>query len=196
MRPPTKIISFYTTDWDYPKYAELLSKDCERLKTEYQIVERPSAENYVDNCNIKPFFIKECIDQYQGPVLWVDVDTTINRLPEELDDDDIHQFDLAGYHNQRFPDRIYVNSIWFNYTAAALKLIDRWCELVVNSIDDSAFNTALKTLGEEIKMLFLPGHQHRTLDWYYHPVPDGSYFVHRLSSSALKWEYKNKMENR
>ena len=192
----TKIISFYTPDWEYPKYADLLIGDCQRLGVEYLIDEKSSTKNYVDNCNIKPFFIQECINKHQGPVLWVDIDTTIKRLPEELSSDDIHQFDLAVYQNQRFSDRVYVNSIWFNHTSAALNLIQRWCDLVARSIDDSAFNQALKALGQGIKMLFLPDHQHRTLDWHYHPVPDDSYFVHRLSSSSLKWEYKNKVERR
>ena len=188
-----RLISFYTPDWDYPKYADLLTKDCVRLNIDHRIVEKASAKSYVDNCNIKPFFIRECINQHRGPVLWVDVDTTINKLPEELNSDMISQYDVAGYQNQRFSDRIYVNSIWFNYTENSLRLIDKWCDLVSGSIDDSAFNQSLNVLGPELKMLLLPSHQHRTLDWYYHSIPEDSYLVHRLSSSVLKWEYKNKV---
>lgn len=192
----TKIISFYTPDWDYPKYAKSLAEDCQRLGMEYLITEKPSTKSYVDNCNLKPFFIQECIIRHQGPVLWVDVDTTIRRLPDELDGD-IYQYDLAGYRNQRFPDRVYVNSIWFNYTESSLNLIQKWCDSVAGSIDDNAFNLSLGAIREEIKILFLPDHQHRTLGWHYHPVPDEDcFFVHRLSSSSLKWEYKNKVERR
>ena len=191
-----KVISFYTPDWDYPKYADLLRKDCLRLDIDHSIVEKTSAKNYVDNCNIKPFFIKESLEQYQCPVMWVDVDTTINRLPEQLIDESIRQFDLAVYRDQHIADKVYVNSIWFNYTQATLKLVEKWCEIIARSIDDAAFNQSLKLLEKELKVLVLPAFQHRILSWHYHPVPNDGYFVHRLSNSNLKREYKHRVERK
>lgn len=189
------VISYHTPDWHYPEFAEKLQRDCVRLGLDYHIESRGSNRTYVDNCNIKPFFIRETIKKLARPVLWIDVDASINQIPAELETI-TRDFDVSGNRNVKSPDRVYVNSIWFNYTPASLVLIDRWCEYVVDSIDDGAFNKALAELKSEIRFFELPEKCHRILRRYDSEVPGDSYFVHRLSNSDLKWSYKNKVERR
>jgi hypothetical protein len=189
------IISFYTKDWDYPEYAKKLKSDCERLDLDYYVEEKLSTKNYVDNCNIKPFFIKECLCRFQRPVLWIDVDGTINRLPEELLTAE-NYYDLAGNTNHKFVDRIFVNSLWLNYTSITLRLVDQWCQSVVNFIDDGAFNRSFQNLKDEMKFLTLPDQCHTILNNPRDLIPQDGYFIHRLAASDLKREYKNKVEQK
>jgi hypothetical protein len=188
------VVSFYTPDWEYPTYAKNLQADCDRLNLDCYIEEKFSLENYVNNCNIKPFFIKECLEKFQRPILWMDVDATINKLPEELLDAKEH-YDLAVHLNSKFLNRFYVNSIWFNYTPVVLKLVNSWCNKVVGFIDDGAFNESFKELYNEIRFLTLPSQQHIILTNPHTPIPQDSYFVHRLSNSTLKQDYKNKVKS-
>ena len=192
----TTVVSFYTPDWHYPKYARQLQVDCDQFGLNHHIVEVSSQGNYVKNCNIKPFFIRDMLHMHKSSVFWIDADGTINRKPELLISQTINNFDMAGNRSQRDPNRIHVGSIWFNYTPIVLDLVESWCDLIVRrGIDDAVFNEVWTQFSNRIKFYELPPEYFVILNTPDSPIPADSCIVHRLSNSNLKLDYKNKIES-
>lgn len=187
------VISFYTPDWRYPAYAQSLASDCERLGVPSIIEQRNSTGSYRENCNIKPEFIRDKLRELKQPVLWMDVDGSVLRLPQELSGPIVT--DIVGYQNQGFPERIYVCTLLFNYTPVVLDLVDLWCDHSKNSIDDGAFNDAIKNLGQDITIKTLPAQQIAVSKIGHETMSDELCFVHRISNSDIKQQYKNSLVN-
>lgn len=186
------VISFYTPDWKYPEYAKNLADDCTRLGLEFAIEPRDSTDSYVGNCNLKPNFIRDKLQELKRPVLWMDVDGIINLCPEIFFSDKIHNFDIAANRSQKDSTRIHVGSIWFNYTATTVELVNAWCESVANrGIDDSVFNGLWTQFSQKIKLYELPDEYFYILPRIDSAVPDNICIAHRLSNSPLKQTYKN-----
>ena len=196
---PLKVISFYTPDWDYPKYADLLKKDCDRLGLDHYIVEKPSTNSYVGNCQIKAFFIRDSLEQFKCPILWIDADGSLLKSPDLLIDQNMAQFDIAGNHPVGSPHRVHVGSLWFNYTDAAKKFIDVWCTSIEQKkpLDDAAFNGTWDRMKNDIKFFTLPPSYFCILR---NPgeanIPGDAHIVHRLSCSDLKLAYKKAVEGK
>jgi len=188
------VISFFTPDWHYPEYAQNLAADCKRLGLDHVIEQKLSTDSYVGNCNIKPFFIREKIQELKQPVLWIDVDGSILKIPSELEV--LSDADIMAYTNQRFPDRISVNVLLFSYTPNTLTFLDTWCEYVIKSIDDGAFNDTVKKYRDAIKIQILPAEQTAIVSTKDKNISFEICFANRLSGSDLKWQYKNKVEGR
>jgi len=187
------VVSFYTPDWKYPEYAQSLANDCKRLGLDFAIESKPSTNTYVGNCNLKPYFIRDKLQELKKPILWMDVDGSVLNVPEELKI--LPVVDIAGYVNKQFLDRIYVNTILFNYTSNTLAFLDTWCEYVKNYIDDGAFNDALKNYSSKIQLCILPSEQIIVATSHNLSISSEICFVNRLSASDLKWQYKNKVES-
>lgn len=190
------VISFYTPNWRYPEYADNLRQDCLRHGLEFSIDEKPSHDDYVKNCNIKPGFIREKIYQLKSPVLWIDADGSLLKAPELLSSHAIREYDIAGNRAENNTERIHVGSIWFNYTETILDFLDAWACIVNNSIDDAAFNGVWKNFKDRLRLFHLPPeyffiHKNPTSK-----IPEDTVILHRLSSSDLKWQYKNKVEKK
>lgn len=192
------VISYYTQDWLYPQYAQSLRDSCQALGLACYIVERPSTQSYVGNCQIKPFFIQECLRTLDTPVMWIDADASLLRSPRRLLEPDVAQYDLVANPVLRSPGRIHVGSFLFNQTPAAHRFVDAWCAEIIRKrpLDDAAFNGTWDSMQTEIKFLGLPPEyfyiQHRTSD----PVPPDTVILHRLSRSELKEQYKQSTQRR
>lgn len=118
------IISFYTNTWEYPKYAELMKKSCERLKLEYHIKEMPDTKNWLNNTRIKPKFILDSLKELKKPVLWIDVDGTLRKRPDLLKG---CKYDFAARPKPKGQSRIWhVGTMFFNYTDKCLNFFDAW----------------------------------------------------------------------
>jgi hypothetical protein len=190
------VISFYTPDWKYPEYANLLKEDCSRLGIKFSIDQLPSQGEYVKNCNIKPKFIRDKIHQLKSPVLWIDVDGSLLKLPELLLSHTIGNYDIAGCHPVNNTERIHVGSIWFNYTDTTLDFLDAWAAAVDNSIDDAAFNGIWQRFKDRLQLFLLPPEYFFIHKRVGDNVPEDTVILHRLSSSELKMQYKRKVEKR
>ena len=185
------IISFYTPDWEYPDHASRLKKECEELNLENHIIEIPSFKDYPKNCNIKPKFILDCFLKFKRSVLWIDVDNSIIKLPEEMINND--HYDIIGVSKQNI-ELIYVNCLYFNYTEVSKNFLKQWIEVSENFIDDGAFQLVSKKMSE-VKILKLNTLYNQTQFKPDQIVTSEACFINRLSSSDLKWAYKNKVEN-
>jgi hypothetical protein len=190
------VVSFYTPDWKYPEYAQNLVDDCERLGLEYVIESKDSTNTYVGNCNLKPYFVRDKLQELKKPILWMDVDGSIITCPDLLVTPGIDSFDMAGNRSLTNTSRIHVGSIWFNYTDITMQFVNTWCDAIAaRGIDDSVFNGLWQTFSDKIKFYELPPEYFVILTSPQSPVPDNSCIVHRLSNSTLKQDYKNKVKS-
>jgi len=190
----TIITSFYTPDWQYPEFARQLTHDCEKLGLEYHIVEKQSNNDYAKNCNIKPFFIKESLEKFKKPILWMDVDGSIVSKPELILNNTILEYDVAANRALNDASKIHVGSIWLNYTKSTMSFIDDWCESVVNGgIDDGQFNSTFRKHEDNIKFYELPPNYFVILKNLDSKPPENSCIVHRISKSSLKHIYSKSL---
>lgn len=196
----TVITSFYTPDWEYPMFAEQLSHDCEHLGLEHCIVQKQSNSDYAKNCNIKPFFIREMLEKFRRPILWMDVDGSIVSMPNLFFTDEILNYDIAANRGRSNREKIHVGSIWFNYTKTTLALVNDWCEKVTaGGVDDGQFNGIWKKYKDTIRFYELPQNYFVILKSLNSVAPEDSCIVHRISKSSLKQTYKkslNKKKNK
>jgi hypothetical protein len=186
------IISFYTPDWRYPEFAKNLQADCERLSLEFYIQEKISLNAYVNNCNIKPKFILECLLKFKRSVLWVDVDNSIVKIPNEMINN--NNYDIIGVVKQN-SELIYVNCLCFNYTDQSINFLESWGAAAEKFIDDGAFQQVNKQI-TDIKILKLTTGYNQTIVNLDQPLNLDVCFINRLSSSELKMQYKHKVEKK
>lgn len=189
---PCTVISFYTNDWLYPRYAQELRAACDRFGLDHHIVEKPSTHSYVGNCQIKPFFIQECLQQFQRPVLWIDADAALLARPDRYLSHDVLAYDIVGNHPVASPHRVHVGSFMFNHTPGALEFVDTWCAEIHRKrpLDDAAFNGTWDSLQKKMRFLALPPEYFFIQKNPAEPAPAGTVILHRLSNSTLKQEYK------
>jgi hypothetical protein len=183
------IISFYTNDWEYPDHAARMADDCKNLGLDYHIEEKESTKDYIKNTAIKPFFVKECLETFKRPVLWVDVDGLLLQDPglTNMSSD----FAAPEYFNKQQIDRDWAVSIlWFNYTTGSIKLIDDWCKCSENRTDEAGFDLAWKNLKTEITPYQLP-QQYHFVKWRHSlEIPEDTIFCNRLSTFEDKMRRK------
>jgi len=185
------IISFYTNDWEYPAHAKRQAADCTKLGLEHCIREKESTKDYIQNTAIKPIFIKECLEEFKRPVLWIDVDGLLLKKPELTDI--ATTFAACEYANKEFLDRDWAVSImWFNYNPIALQLVDRWCELSRDKTDEAGFDLAWKELSDEVTVTKLPAKYHFVKWRHSLTIPDDTIFCNQLSQFEDKMRRKNK----
>ncbi len=196
MKTPLTIISYYTNDWLYPDYSKKLTADCERLRVNYKVVNLPSRNCYKENCRLKSEFILNSLMEIKSPILWMDVDGSINRIPEYMSSEELLEYDLAGFSKPWSERSIFVATIWFNYTKNTLSFINQWQQNTNLLIDDEAFQRALwdSTLHTKI----LPKSDFEILRGINDSSSVGCCFSHRLSKSDLKESFKtnNKRDDR
>jgi len=190
----TIITSFYTPDWQYPEFARQLTHDCEKLGLEYHIIEKQSNNDYAKNCNIKPFFIKEMLEKFKRPILWMDIDGSIISKPNLFFTDEILNYDIAANRGRSNPEKIHVGSIWFNYTSITMAFINDWCDKVLaGGVDDGQFNSTWKNHKDTIRLYELPQNYFVILKSLNSMPPENSYIIHRISKSSLKHTYKKSL---
>jgi hypothetical protein len=183
------VISFYTPDWKYPEFAKNLQSDCKQLSLECYIQEKPSLNAYVSNCNIKPKFILESLLNFKRPVLWVDVDNSLVKIPKEMINN--NDYDIIGVAKQN-SELVYVNCLCFNYTDQSINFLEHWSSAAEKFIDDGAFQQVNKQM-PDIKILKLTTIYNQTITSFNQSISSDACFINRLSSSELKWKYKNKV---
>jgi hypothetical protein len=125
------IISFYTQNWKYPSYATAMKRDCTRLGLQHHIVERADTRDWLKNTRLKPKFIYETLLELKRPVLWIDVDGSILKVPEIFKAD--YPFDFAAKKKSTTSERIWhVGTMYFNYTPSAMDFLKEWNDKIVD----------------------------------------------------------------
>lgn len=186
-----KIISFYTDDWEYPEHAERLASECKSFGLDYHIVKKESTKDYILNTAMKPFFIKECLEEFKMPVAWIDVDAIILKKPEvDVSEHDIMACKHIGTHVER---EWAVAFIAFDYNQETLEFVDKWCEEAVEGTDEAAFERAWQKYKDNISIGTLPETYH-FVKWSFRlDVPEDTIICHQLSKFDDKLKRKNKV---
>lgn len=122
-----KLISFYAEPEGgnyYTESARRLTDACGALKIAYHIEQLETARHYRDNCFLKPGYIQRCLNDFNCPLLWIDVDSRLTCNPDLAE---YQNCDFAAVkHPQHLP--IYSHALFFNTTEMGKKLIDNWVE--------------------------------------------------------------------
>ena len=182
------LVSFFTNDWEYPKHAERLKKECVKFNLDFYIDERPSTADYIQNTAIKPFFIKDCLNKFKRPIIWLDVDALILKSFDlDFSDADI----LACKHMNSHVKREWaVAFLGFNYTDATMRFIDEWCKQTPRKTDEAAFEDAWLAMGQDLKFKTLPTSFH-FVKWSDRiDPPDDIIICHQLSKFEDKLRRK------
>ncbi len=78
------IVSYFTTNTPYEDEARELAATCDALGLEHRIVGVPARGTWEGNCAMKAGFVLEMWTSLGRPVLWVDADARVRRVPELL----------------------------------------------------------------------------------------------------------------
>lgn len=177
------LISFFTRDWRYPEFAAELQAQCDGLQIDSFITEQTSAGGYLQNCCIKPFFIRETLQSVKRPVLWLDVDAAILQRPTffcGLSAD----LSLCAKDRAIHARQWHVGTMWFNYSPATLTFLDQWCALTGQLSDESSLQT-LHERGHAAVIEPMP-RQYHEIDLPPFKRQADTVIMHRISSGQSK----------
>ncbi len=136
------IISFYTDDWEYPSHAARLKIECDQIGLYSRIEKLESQGGYLENCSMKPDYIFKCLTEEKRPVLWIDVDASILKLPDYFVD---LNADISAKRMPSWRNRIWhVGTLWFNYNQKTLDYVKKWSEIPKNWSDELNFDLLYK----------------------------------------------------
>ena len=113
-------VSFYTPA--YEPHAVKLMRSLERWQLDYDIEERPQTAGWCATCATKPAYILAKRNEYDGPLVWVDADATVDRDPIILREG--YDADIAVHY--RDGHELLSGTIWIGDTPGARDLLHRW----------------------------------------------------------------------
>ena len=121
---PPKFISYYTMDTPYEEMAGELSDSLDKLDLPYEFEGLATRGSWVANTCLK----SECVSRFwhaaDGPICWLDADSTVASAPWFLSD---NPFDFAIV--KRYGWRFMSGVIYLNKTEAAKDLLSEWTAL-------------------------------------------------------------------
>jgi len=131
------VVSYFTEE--YSEEAPAFEKCCEDVGQQYLAVPLKSKKSWRLNCGMKAQFIRASLNQFQQPVLWVDIDGRF-RLPWDLELDETTDFAAwfiptavmssatrpHGASSQQ--DGIAAGTMYFNNTDVTKAFLDAWVE--------------------------------------------------------------------
>ena len=177
------IISFYTDDWQYPQHADRLRGECDRLGLAHHIERRPSAGGYLENTCQKPTFIRECLQRYGRPVLWIDVDGSIRQKPEHFREPG-WDFQARRMPSHR-PRTWHVGTMYWAPTPAALAFVDDWIGRTGDMSDESSLEQSWRALGHTLAARDIPA-TYFEIPTRRQPMTPQCVIFHRLSDGDSK----------
>lgn len=131
------VASFCTPNGDWPAHGERLRGECIALGVPYMIETLPDAGGWLANCRQKPVYLLGLRYRVRGPLLWVDVDSSLLTVPAHP------RTDFVG---RRKPPRDarawHVDVMLFGDTPAALDLLIKWVGALGDHSDEHAFHKA------------------------------------------------------
>lgn len=141
------VVSFWTGQ-PWQDHATQLAVDCENVGLKVAISRREDLGSWVANCNQKPAFIRDMLQDLNDPILWIDADARINEPPVLLKDPKeefaVHAFPggktfkPVGREEMSLPEGWPLDELgskWFNSgtvyfrpTPKVFDLLDLWCQ--------------------------------------------------------------------
>jgi len=181
------IINYYTTGTGYAAAAERLAASCQKLGLPHVIEGISSQGSWESNCAYKPRFILRKWRELKAPVLWLDADAVVRRVPGLLAgleaDFAIHKVDRWQFAS---------GTVFFNQTELALRLLENWvkrCEASPHIWDQENLDAAWQEVSDAapLKTFWLPQSYTRIFDRPTLPGEDCLPVIeHFQASRALK----------
>ena len=139
------------------------------------------------NCGLKPTFIKECLEKFKEPILYVDIDATFEApIDESIMDGDICLYRLQD-------KEVLSGTLYFKYNKRTLAFLDKWIEKQKEYPMMWDQRTLSKTLLEsDIKQGKLPATYCKIFDIM--KKVSGGVIVHHQASRRLKKVVKDVIE--
>lgn len=179
------LIISYCTKGPYEKEAEKLRESLDKLKLPYHIQIIDSLGSWQKNCLYKPIFIKQMLAEHKKPVLYLDADAVVRRIPlwEEFNNVDFAVHYFRG-------EQLASGTLFFNNTLAALNLLDAWIEqnkIKPQELDQANLQETVERPGwkNRIKIRYLPAEYCKIFDLTKNV--DNPIIEHFQSSRRLKW---------
>lgn len=184
------VVSFYTQDWFYPHHARRLIAECESLDLEFHVEQRASAGGYLENTCQKPTFIRECLERFERPILWIDVDGSIVKRPDYF---------IGGewdFQARRMPPTRprtwHVGTMY--WSPSALPFVREWERLTGDMSDESSLEQAWRLQGHTLRARDIPQTYFEIPKRGESPTPECVIF-HRLSDGASKREQSQRFND-
>ncbi len=137
------IVSYFTENSPYEKEAEDLIASCKKFGLEYQIEKIPDQGSWSKNVCFKPDFLLACLEKYNRPLIWTDIDSFFFQNPQILLD---CKADVALRINDTVAadsnQKILANTMYIGNTAPSKKLLNFWkkeCEKILKK-DELAYD--------------------------------------------------------
>lgn len=131
-----KIISYYTKNTGYEKEVLYLIASLEKLKNEgyhieYFVYGVDNLGNWAINTRYKAKFIKEKLEEFKCPLVFIDADAEVKQYPKLFDTLDC---DIAVHYRESHKT-ILSGTIYIDYNEKTIKLLDEWIRLnKINSV--------------------------------------------------------------
>jgi hypothetical protein len=124
------IISMFTKDTPYEIEVEKLRNSLNHFNIRYDIVGINGVGNWVKNTQLKTLIIKDAINKYNIPIVWIDADAELLKYP-----DFFHNVDgeISYYKFEKYND-ILTGTLYFDNTDNCKKVIDDW--ITINNSND------------------------------------------------------------
>ena len=121
------IVSYYTEETPYEKEAGDLIATCKKFGLEHEIEANQSKGSASANACFKPEFLLNCLEKYNRPLVWVDIDSIFFQAPVLFDE---CKADVALRINDNVPVdsplKILSSTMFINNTASTKKLLNFW----------------------------------------------------------------------
>lgn len=137
-------ISFYTPN--YKNHADRLIDSLNKFNLNYDVQPIQSQGNWFKNCNFKPIFIKQMLNKYNCPVVWLDADAIVQQYPITLQN--LNFYDIAFYTLIAKNIKIVCSgTLWFNTTPSSYLILNSWINSLNDTIlDQQTLQTTLSTI--------------------------------------------------
>jgi hypothetical protein len=127
-----KVVSFFTNGTPYEKEIQNLKESLIRFNVPHDIRGITSLGSWEENTKHKPIFIKQMLNLYNHPVVWLDGDSVIKTYPQlfhSIDTDIAVYYKTTGPVAQRFGGgELITATMYFDNNFKAIALLDMWIE--------------------------------------------------------------------
>ncbi|MCV6609746.1 MAG: hypothetical protein OIF55_03125 [Amphritea sp.] len=122
------IIGYYTTDKVYQEAYELLAASLDRVGHKYDFLAIPPAD-WKSVTDLKPKIVRDALEKYQEPVLYIDVDAFVHKNLNQFFDS--HNIDVAVNYlvKKDGSEELLSGTIFFDFNERVLNLVDLWLDV-------------------------------------------------------------------
>lgn len=128
MSPKFLTIAYYTKTNPYQNLAEILKKSLQNFNLPFYIESIEDQGSWEKNTHYKAYFIKNCLEQKSGNLLYVDIDAIFKAYPSIIDTLDC---DIA-YRTENFrwrSDEALSGTIFLRNNDKVKTFVDRWISI-------------------------------------------------------------------